>query len=218
MGCVIRGACHWTTPEDIRELSDHSNLRHGSCAVIAVYAVRRAMRAQRSNRRRAPLLAVRSCSHPFAEAMRRTSCPSMGVTTARPPAVTRSFALPGVDPSPLLVLPPFQGHVSRSTCRSAGPITGSTPAIADIGMGSVLRQRCGRLLTLAASVRIRKFFGREQRYACSAISASMYKLFTLAPNPDPISHCPISIISTQRQCSALELCLTVIPSKTGSPL
>ena len=108
VGCVIRGACHWTPPEDIRELSDHSNLRHGSCAVLAVYAVRRAMRAQRSNRRRAPLLSVRSCSHPLAEAMRRTSCPSMGVTTARPPAVTRSFALPGVDPSTLLVLPPLQ--------------------------------------------------------------------------------------------------------------
>ncbi|SEJ85458.1 hypothetical protein SAMN05192539_1020142 [Paraburkholderia diazotrophica] len=39
VGRFIRGTCHWMPPEQIRELSDHSNLRYGSCAVFEVYAV-----------------------------------------------------------------------------------------------------------------------------------------------------------------------------------
>lgn len=45
VGRVIRGACQWTPPEQIRELSGHSNLRYGSCAVLVVYVDPRAMLA-----------------------------------------------------------------------------------------------------------------------------------------------------------------------------
>jgi hypothetical protein len=36
VGRVIRGARHWTPPEDIRELSGHGNPRYGSGAVLAM--------------------------------------------------------------------------------------------------------------------------------------------------------------------------------------
>ena len=54
VGRVIRGTCQRTPPEQIRELSDHSNLRYGSCAVLTVYAERRAVRAGNSASAHAP--------------------------------------------------------------------------------------------------------------------------------------------------------------------